>query len=117
MKRGFVYLVTVLDWANRRVMAWQLSNTLTADFCVEALKTAMARHEVSEIVNTDQSSKLTGKEFVSTVLESGAELSMDDRGAWRDNVFIERFWRTVKYEDVYLKAYETVSDARRHLAC
>lgn len=117
MKRGFVYLVTVLDWATRRVMAWQLSNTLTADFCVEALETAMSRYGVPEIVNTDQGSQFTSEEFTSTVLESGAELSMDGKGAWRDNVFIERFWRTVKYEEVYLRAYESVSEARRHLAC
>jgi len=117
MKRGFVYLVTVLDWASRRVLAWQLSNTLTADFCVEALETAIGRYGAPEIVNTDQGSQFTSEEFVSTVLESGAELSMDGKGAWRDNVFIERFWRTVKYEEVYLRAYENVSDARRHLAC
>jgi len=116
MKRGFVYLVTVLDWASRRVLAWQLSNTLTADFCVEALETAIGRYGAPEIVNTDQGSQFTSEEFVSTVLESGAELSMDGKGAWRDNVFIERFWRTVKYEEVYLRAYENVSDARRHLA-
>lgn len=116
MKRGFVYLVTVLDWASRRVLAWQLSNTLTADFCVEALETAMDRFGVPDIVNTDQGSQFTSEEFVSAVLESGARLSMDGKGAWRDNVFIERFWRTVKYEEVYLRAYESVSDARRHLA-
>lgn len=117
MKRGFVYLVTVLDWATRRVMGWQLSNTLTADFCVEALEAAMDRYGVPEIVNTDQGSQFTSEEFVSTVLQRGANLSMDGRGAWRDNVFIERFWRTVKYEEVYLKAYESVSDARRNLTC
>jgi putative transposase len=115
MKRGFVYLVTVLDWASRRVLAWQLSNTLTADFCVEALETAMARYGAPEIVNTDQGAQFTSEEFVSTVLESGARFSMDGKGAWKDNVFIERFWRTVKYEEVYLRAYEGVSDARRHL--
>lgn len=115
MKRGFVYLVTVLDWATRRVLAWQLSNTLTADFCVEALETAMDRYGVPEIVNTDQGAQFTSEEFVSTVLDHGAELSMDGKGAWRDNVFIERFWRTVKYEEVYLRAYTSVSDARVHL--
>lgn len=115
MKRGFVYLVTVLDWASRRVLAWQLSNTLTADFCVEALETAIRCHGVPEIVNTDQGSQFTGEEFVATVLASGAKLSMDGKGAWKDNVFIERFWRTVKYEEVYLRAYESVSDARHYL--
>jgi putative transposase len=116
MKRGFVYLVTVLDWATRRVLGWQLLNTLTADFCVEALETAMARYGVPEIVNTDQGAQFTSEEFVRTVLDSGTELSMDGKGAWKDNVFIERFWRTVKYEEVYLRAYESVSDARHHLA-
>jgi putative transposase len=115
MKRGFVYLVTVLDWATRRVLAWQLSNTLTADFCVEALETAIDRYGAPEIVNTDQGAQFTSEEFVSTVLESGAKLSMDGKGAWKDNVFIERFWRTVKYEEVYLRAYVSVSDARHHL--
>ncbi|MAT64991.1 MAG: IS3 family transposase [Gammaproteobacteria bacterium] len=115
MKRGFVYLATVLDWASRRVLGWQLSNTLTADFCVEALESAIDRYGVPEIVNTDQGSQFTGEEFVSTVLGSGARLSMDGKGSWRDNVFIERFWRTVKYEEVYLRAYESVSDARSHL--
>ncbi len=115
MRRGFVYLVAVLDWSSRRVLAWQLSNTLTADFCVEALDEAMRRYGTPEIVNTDQGSQFTSEEFVATVLDSGAQLSMDGKGAWRDNIFIERFWRTVKYEEVYLRAYETVSDARRHL--
>jgi putative transposase len=115
MKRGFIYLVAVMDWATRRVLAWQLSNTLTADFCVEALETAMDRYGVPEIVNTDQGAQFTGEEFVSTVLDSGAELSMDGKGAWKDNVFIERYWRTVKYEEVYLRAYTSISDARHHL--
>jgi len=115
MKRGFVYLVAVMDWATRKVLAWQLSNTLTADFCVEALEDAMDRYGVPEIVNTDQGSQFTSEEFVSTVLEAGAKLSMDGKGAWRDNIFIERFWRTIKYEEVYLRAYEHMRDARRHL--
>ena len=115
MKRGFVYLVAVMDWASRKVLAWQLSNTLTADFCVEALEKAFERYGVPEIVNTDQGSQFTSDEFVTTVLESGAKLSMDGKGAWRDNIFIERFWRTIKYEEVYLRAYESVSGARRHI--
>ncbi len=102
MKRGFVYLVAVLDWATRKVLAWELSNTLTVDFCVAALETAMGRYGVPEIVNTDQGSQFTSEDFVSTVLDSGAKLSMDGKGAWRDNIFIERFWRTIKYEEVYL---------------
>ena len=115
MKRGFVYLVAVLDWASRKVLAWQLSNTLTTDFCVEALEMAMDRYGVPEIVNTDQGSQFTSEEFVSTVLESGAKLSMDGKGAWKDNIFIERFWRTIKYEEVYLRAYESFGDARRYI--
>jgi putative transposase len=115
MKRGFVYLVAVLDWASRKVLAWQLSNTLTADFCVEALETAFEGYGVPEIINTDQGSQFTSEEFVSTVRGSGAQLSMDGKGAWKDNIFIERFWRTIKYEEVYLRAYAQVSDARRHI--
>ena len=110
-----MYLVVVLDWATRKVLAWQLSNTLTADFCVEALETAFERYGVPEIVNTDQGSQFTSEEFVSTVLETGAKLSMDGKGAWRDNIFIERFWRTIKYEEVYLRAYENMGTARRHI--
>ena len=115
MKRGFIYLVAVMDWASRRILSWRLSNTLTADFCVDALESAIAQYGAPDIVNTDQGSQFTSEEFVSTVLNSGAQLSMDGKGAWKDNVFIERFWRTVKYEEVYLRAYETVSDARHHL--
>jgi putative transposase len=115
MKRGFIYLVAVMDWASRRILSWRLSNTLTADFCVDALESAIAQYGAPGIVNTDQGSQFTSEEFVSTVLDSGAKLSMDGKGAWKDNVFIERFWRTVKYEEVYLRAYETVSDARRYL--
>ncbi len=107
MRRGFVYLVAVLDWASRRVLAWQLSNSLTADFCVEALESAKRRYGTPEIVNTDQGSQFTSEEFVSAVLGSGAQLRMDGKGAWSDKLFIERFWRTVKYEEVYLRAYET----------
>ncbi|MCH9015906.1 MAG: IS3 family transposase [Gemmatimonadetes bacterium] len=115
MKRGFVYLVAVLDWATRKVLAWQLSNTLTADFCVEALETAFDRYGVPEIVNTDQGSQFTSEDFVEAVLTRGVKLSMDGKGAWRDNIFIERFWRTIKYEEVYLRAYESMSAARRHI--
>jgi len=115
MRRGFVYLVAVLDWATRRVLAWQLSNTLTADFCVAALDTAKRRYGTPAIVNTDQGAQFTSEEFVAMVLDSGAQLSMDGKGAWRDNIFIERFWRTVKYEEVYLRAYDSIDDAQRHL--
>jgi putative transposase len=116
MKRGFVYFVAVMDWYSRRILSWRLSNTMTADFCVEALEEALDRYGAPEIVNTDQGSQFTSEEFVSTVLHCGARLSMDGQGAWRDNVFIERFWRTLKYEEVYLRAYDSVTDARRNMA-
>ena len=116
MKRGFVYLCAVMDWASRRILSFRLSNTLTADFCVEALEEAIARHGAPEIVNTDQGSQFTGTDFIDAVRKSGASISMDGKGCWRDNVFIERFWRTVKYEEVYLRAYETVSHARESIA-
>jgi putative transposase len=116
MKRGFVYLCAVMDWASRKIMSFRLSNTLTADFCVEALEEAIARHGAPEIVNTDQGSQFTGADFIEAVRKSGASISMDGKGCWRDNVFIERFWRTVKYEEVYLRAYETVSHARESIA-
>ena len=116
MKRGFVYLCAVMDWASRRIMSYRLSNTLTADFCVEALEEAIKRHGKPEIVNTDQGSQFTGTEFIGKLHEHGIAISMDGKGCWRDNVFIERFWRTVKYEEVYLHAYETVSAARESIA-
>ena len=116
MRRGFVYFVGVMDWTTRRILSWRLSNTLTADFCVEALREAIDRHGPPEIVNTDQGSQFTSAEFVDAVLSRQIRLSMDGKGCWRDNVFIERFWRTLKYEEVYLRAYDTVSDARQSLA-
>lgn len=116
MKRGFVYLCAVMDWASRKILSFRISNTLTADFCVEALEEAIARHGKPEIVNTDQGSQFTGTEFIGKLIENGIAISMDGKGCWRDNVFIERFWRTVKYEEVYLRAYETVSQARESIA-
>jgi putative transposase len=112
MRRGFVYLAAVMDWRSRRLLAWRLSNTLTADFCVAALEDAIREYGAPEIVNTDQGSQFTSAEFVTTVQRHGIRLSMDGKGCWRDNVFLERFWRTLKYEEVYLHAYETVSEAR-----
>jgi len=112
MRRGFVYLAAVMDWKSRRVLAWRLSNTLTADFCVEALEDAVRQYGAPEIVNTDQGSQFTSLEFVTAVQRHGIRLSMDGKGCWCDNVFLERFWRTLKYEEVYLHAYDTVSDAR-----
>ena len=96
MKRGFVYLVAVLDWATRKVLTWQLSNTLTTDFCVAALESAFDRYGVPEIVNTDQGSQFTSEDFVEAVLTRGVKLSRDGKGAWRGNIFIERFWRKIK---------------------
>ncbi len=116
MARGWVYLVAVLDWASRRVLAHRVSITMEADFCVEALREAAARWGSPEIVNTDQGSQFSGDDFVAAVKSLGALQSMDGKGCWRDNVFIERLWRSVKYEDVYLKAYDSVSAARQSLA-
>jgi len=115
MARGFVYLAAVLDWHSRRVLSWRLSNTLTADFCVEAVEEAIARHGTPEIFNTDQGSQFTSLEFIEPLRERGIRISMDGKGCWRDNIFVERLWRTVKYEEVYLHAYESVSAARAAL--
>jgi len=116
MRRGFVYFCAVMDWATRRILAMRLSNTLTADFCVEALEEAIAHHGTPEIVNTDQGSQFTGSEFIGALKTRNIAISMDGRGCWRDNVFIERFWKTLKYEEVYLRAYDTVSEARASIA-
>lgn len=111
MARGFVYLAAVVDWSSRKVLAWRLSITLSADFCIEALEEALARHGRPEIFNSDQGSQFTSADF--TVLKNaGIAISMDGRGAWRDNVFVDRLWRTVKYEEVYLRAYASFSEAR-----
>ena len=115
MARGWVYLVAVLDWASRRVLAHRVSITMEADFCVEALREAATRWGAPEIVNTDQGSQFSSADYVAEVKRIGARQSMDGKGCWRDNVFVERLWRSVKYEDVYLKAYDSVSAARKHL--
>ena len=115
MARGFIYLVVVLDWATRRILAWRLSNSLTADFCVEALEEAIARYGAPEIMNTDQGSQFTGSEFIATLERHHIAISMDGKGCWRDNVFVERLWKTIKYEEVYLHAYDTVSAAKESL--
>jgi putative transposase len=121
MARGFVYLAAVIDWFSRRVLAWRVSITLEAAFCVEALEEALARFGKPTIFNTDQGSQFTGAAFVGVLSSRNIAISMDGRGAWRDNVFVERLWRTIKYEEVYLHAYDTVSDARaslgRSIAC
>ena len=112
MARGFVYLAVVLDWFSRRVLSWRVSITMEAAFCVETLEDAMARHGKPDIFNTDQGSQFTGAAFTGVLIKNGIAISMDGKGAWRDNVFVERLWRSVKYEEVYLKAYDSVSEAR-----
>lgn len=112
MARGFVYLVVVLDWYSRRVLSWRLSITMAVDFCLEALEEALSKHGRPEVLNTDQGSQFTSAEFIGLLLEHRIEISMDGKGSWRDNVFVERLWRSVKYEEVYLKAYDSVADAR-----
>ncbi len=116
MQRGYLYLTAVLDWFSRHVLAWRLSNTLSTDFCVEALEEAITRYGAPEIFNTDQGSQFTSAEFTDVLKTHGIRISMDGKGCWRDNVFVERLWRTVKYEEVYLKAYDTVSAAKASLA-
>ena len=115
MARGFVYLAAVLDWFSRRVLAWRLSITLEAEFCLDAVQEALARHGKPEIFNTDQGSQFTSAAFTGMLQDQAIRISMDGRGAWRDNVFVERLWRSVKYEEVYLRAYDSVSDARASL--
>ena len=115
MRRGFSYLVVVLDWYSRRVLSWRLSNTLTTDFCLEAVEEAIERYGLPEIFNTDQGSQFTSDDFIGLLKENGIRISMDGKGCWRDNVFVERLWRTIKYEEVYLHAYDSMNDARTHL--
>lgn len=114
LKRGFVYLAAVIDWRSRYVLSWRISNTLSADFCVEALKEAL-EYGTPQIMNTDQGSQFTSDEFISVLKEHGIQISMDGRGRAADNIFVERLWRSVKYENVYLKGYETIPDAETGL--
>jgi putative transposase len=116
MARGFVYLTAVVDWVSRRVLAHRVAITLEAEHAVAALEEAFAKYGQPEIVNTDQGSQFTSEAFTEAVLGKGILLSMDGKGSWRDNVFVERLWRSVKYEEVYLKAYESVSQARQSIA-
>jgi putative transposase len=115
MARGFVYLAAVVDWFSRRVLAWRLSITLEVEFCLEAVEDALARYGRPEIFNTDQGSQFTSAAFTGLLLENAIAISMDGRGSWRDNVFVERLWRSVKYEEVYLHAYDSVGQARASL--
>jgi putative transposase len=111
MARGFVYLAAVLDWATRRVLSWRLSITMEASFCVEALEESLAKYGKPSIFNTDQGSQFTGAAFTSVLHCNDIAISMDGKGAWRDNVFVERLWRSIKYEEVYLRAYDSVDEA------
>ncbi len=112
MARGFVYLAAVVDWFSRRVLSWRVSITMEVEFCLEAVEEAIARHGRPEIFNTDQGSQFTGADFTGLLLGNAIAISMDGKGAWRDNVFVERLWRSVKYEEVYLRAYDSVGEAR-----
>ena len=115
MAKGFVYLAAVIDWFTRRVLAWRVSITMDTAFCVEALEEALEKYQNPDIFNTDQGSQFTSEAFTSVLLSRNIAISMDGKGAWRDNVFIERLWRSVKYEEVYLKAYACVAEARDSL--
>jgi len=115
MKRGYVYLAAVVDWNTRRVLAWRLSITLETAFCTEAVEEAMAKYSKPDIFNTDQGSQFTSVAFIKMLKDAKIKISMDGKGAWRDNVFVERLWRSVKYEEVYLKAYENVPEARTEI--
>ncbi len=116
MAKGFVYLAAVMDWATRRVLSWRVSITLDSTFCIDAVEEAIARFGRPEIFNTDQGTQFTSAAFTGLLLGHGIRISMDGRGSWRDNVFVERLWRSLKYEEVYLNAYDTVSAARAGLA-
>jgi len=113
MRRGFLYLVVVMDWYSRKVLSWRLSNSLDADFCIEALQEALSRFPKPEIFNTDQGCQFTSLEFTETLTKAGVRISMDGRGRWRDNIIVERLWRSLKYECIYLNAYEGGLETRR----
>ena len=115
MAKGFCYLVAVMDWASRKVLSWRLSNTLDVSFCIEALEEAIHKYGTPEIFNTDQGSQFTSLEFTSILTDNNIKISMDGRNRWMDNIFIERVWKTLKYQEVYLKAYESISHARKEL--
>jgi putative transposase len=115
MARGFVYLTAVVDWFTRRVLAWRVSISMEVDFCLEAVEEALAKHGAPETFNTDQGSQFTSAAFTGLLADNGIQISMDGKGSWRDNVFVERLWRSVKYEEVYLRAYDSVAQARTSL--
>ncbi|WP_153039330.1 IS3 family transposase, partial [Pseudovibrio axinellae] len=115
MAKGFTYLVAIIDWYSRNVLSWRLSITMEAAFCIEALEEALSKYGKPEIFNSDQGSQFTSIDFTDVLKREKIKISMDGRGAWRDNIFIERFWRTIKYEEVYLKAYASVPEARKSI--
>jgi putative transposase len=115
MAKGFVYLVAIMDWASRKVLSWRTSNTLTTDFCVAALTQALARYGVPDIFNTDQGAQFTAQDFTAVLESKGVRISMDGKGRWVDNVFVERLWRSLKYEEVYLNAYGSIGEANRRI--
>lgn len=116
MRRGFLYLVAIMDWYSRKVLTWRLSNSMDADFCVEALKDALAKHMKPEIFNTDQGSQFTGKDWIDVLKSNDIKISMDGKGRWMDNVFIERLWRSLKYERIRLYSYSTLPELRTHVS-
>ncbi len=115
MAKGFCYLVVIMDWASRKVLAWRLSNTLDTSFCTEALEEALSLYGAPQIFNNDQGSQFTSDEFTNILKKHDIKISMDGQGRWMDNVFIERLWKSVKYEDVYLKAYNSITEVRKGL--
>jgi putative transposase len=115
MTKGFCYLTAIMDWASRKVLSWRLSNTLDNSFCIDALEEAITRYGTPGIFNTDQGSQFTSLDFTDILSQNGIKISMDGRGRWMDNIFIERLWKTVKYEDIYLKAYNSIADVRKGL--
>lgn len=115
LEKGFAYLVAIMDWMSRKVLSWRLSNTIDSDFCVEALKEAIRNYGSPQIFNSDQGSQFTSQNFTRVNLEHGVKISMDGKGRFMDNIFIERLWRTLKYEEVYLNAYESLTDCKNSL--
>lgn len=115
MAKGFIYLTVIMDWYSRKVLSWRLSNSLDTSFCIDALEEAIHRYGKPEIFNTDQGSQYTSDAFTQVLKDNDIRISMDGKGAWRDNVFVERLWRSVKYEEVYLNAYESMADAKQSL--
>jgi putative transposase len=113
MRRGFLYLVAIMDWASRKVLAWRVSNTINTEFCIEALEDALGKYGAPEIFNSDQGSQFTSPRFTQVLKVANVKISMDGKGRWMDNVFIERLWRSLKYECVYLHAFETTTEARK----